>query len=130
MKKFLFISLAILFLGIGIPSVAISQDTDNGPVESFTKKAAPTYVEQLISITNEYQLLNAPDVLLFSEGNVDATASIVPTEALLEVSETPNNTIDANRQIRMWCSIKSNYSNPSFTNINWKHKCNRNCLKS
>ncbi len=80
-------------------------------VESFTKKAAPTYVEPAISITNEYQLLNAPDVLLFSEGNVDATASIVPTEALLEVSETPNNTIDANRQIRMWCyNSKYNYN--------------------
>lgn len=110
MKKFLFTTLATLFLGIGIPSVSFAQD-DDGPVQEFAKKTAPAFVVPAISISNEYQLLNAPDVLLFSEGNhVGALASIVHTDALLNDKEITAIPIDAIRQIRL-CSYnsKSNY---------------------
>jgi len=130
MKKFLFISLATLFLGIWIPSVSFAQD-EGGPVQEFAKKVAPTYVVPALPIVNEYVVLNAPDVLLFSEGNhVGALASIVPTEAILNDKELTALPIDAIRQIRIWVNIgksKYNHLDTSFRIMNFKHRCSRNC---
>lgn len=130
MKKFLFITLATLFLGIGIPSVSFAQD-DDAPVEEFAKKVAPSYVAPTICITNEYQTLNAPDVLLYSGSNyVGALASAVPTEAILTDKEINAIPIDAIRQIRIWVNIgksKYNHLDTSFRIMNFKHRCSRNC---